>query len=54
MDVLAQQLEGEAKALLLEDIAKLQDAATRADTGSGDNTDGANLCGLLLKKCPTR
>lgn len=50
MDVLAQQLEGEAKALLLEDIAKLQDAATRADTGSGDNTDGAELMRIAFEK----
>lgn len=50
MDVLAQQLEGEAKALLLEDIAKLQDAATRAGNGSGDNTDGAELMRIAFEK----
>lgn len=50
MDVLAQQLEGEAKALLLEDIAKLQETATRADNGSGDNTDGAELMRIAFEK----
>ncbi|MBL6810177.1 MAG: response regulator [Litoricola sp.] len=50
MDVLAQQLEGEAKALLLEDIAKLQDVATQADIGSGDTSDGAELMRIAFEK----
>jgi signal transduction histidine kinase/DNA-binding response OmpR family regulator len=50
MDVLAQQLEGNAKALLLEDIAKLQKAASRQDDGSVSIDDGADMMRIAFEK----
>ena len=50
MDVLAQQLEGDAKALLLEDIAKLQEAANRQDDGTASANDGADMMRIAFEK----
>jgi signal transduction histidine kinase/DNA-binding response OmpR family regulator len=50
MDVLAQQLEGDAKALLLEDIAQLQKAAKRQDDGATSDNDGADMMRLAFEK----
>ena len=50
MDVLAQQLEGDAKALLLKDIAKLQEAAQRKDDGDTNDSDGAALMRMAFEK----
>lgn len=50
MDVLAQQLEGDAKALLLEDIAKLQEAANRQDDGTASTNDGADMMRIAFEK----
>ena len=50
MDVLAQQLEGDAKALLLEDIAKLQEASNLQDDGTTSDSDGANLMRVAFEK----
>jgi signal transduction histidine kinase/CheY-like chemotaxis protein len=50
MDVLAQQLEGDAKALLLEDIAKLQEAANRQDDGTTSTDDGADMMRIAFEK----
>jgi signal transduction histidine kinase/CheY-like chemotaxis protein len=50
MDVLAQQLEGDAKALLLEDIAKLQAAANRQGDGAASDNDGADMMRIAFEK----
>jgi len=50
MDVLAQQLEGDAKALLLEDIAKLQAAANRQGDGTASDNDGADMMRIAFEK----
>ena len=50
MDVLAQQLEGDAKALLLEDIAKLQEIANRQDKGIASGNDGADMMRIAFEK----
>lgn len=50
MDVLAQQLEGDAKALLLEDIAKLQEAANQQEKDGAVATDGADLMRIAFEK----
>jgi signal transduction histidine kinase len=50
MDVLAQQLEGDAKALLLEDIAQLQKAAKRQDDGATSDNDGADMMRVAFEK----
>ncbi|MDB2647029.1 response regulator [Pseudomonadales bacterium] len=50
MNVLAQQLEGDAKALLLEDIAKLQEVANRQDDGTSSDNDGADMMRVAFEK----
>jgi signal transduction histidine kinase/DNA-binding response OmpR family regulator len=50
MDVLAQQLEGDAKALLLEDIARLQEASNSSLEEKNDDSDGAELMRMAFEK----
>ena len=50
MDVLAQQLEGEAKALLQEDIQKLQKIASQNHDGRADEFGGVALMQIAFEK----